>query len=164
MTENQTKTTDNLHTDDIFALLSDNQWRFVTAMVDNPSFSKKEAAEHIGLLPDTVYRWGNIVNEAVEKAREDVHEAALSMRKRAVLKALRVKISLLDSEEESIRSKAATEIIEWELGKSTQPTELTGKNGGAIETKDVSLDDDTRLERIASLLDKARARRDGNAS
>lgn len=44
----------------------------------------------------------------------------------------------------------------------TQRKELTGKNGGAIETKDVSLDDDTRIERIASLLDRARARRDGD--
>ena len=86
------------------------------------------------------------------------------MRKNAVLKAIAVKVKLLDSDEESIRSKAATEIIEWELGKATQPTELTGKNGGAIETKDVSLDDDERIERIASLLDKARARRDGDTS
>ena len=159
MTKNPTETTDNLHTDDIFALLSDNQWRFITAMVDNPSFSKKEAAEHIGLLPDTVYRWGNIVNEAVEKAREDVHEAALSMRKRAVLKALRVKISLLDSEEESIRSKAATEIIEWELGRAKQPTELTGKNGGAIEyskaIKAEELSDDELAAIATSLASKS---------
>ena len=132
MTEKQIKTTDNLHTDDIFSELSDSQWRFVTAMLDNPSFTKKQAAEHIGLLPDTIYRWGEIVNKAVDQARINVHEAALSMRKRSVLKALRVKIALLDSDEESIRSKAASEIIEWELGKATHKTEVTGKDGNAL--------------------------------
>jgi hypothetical protein len=46
----------------------------------------------------------------------------------------------------------------------TQRKELTGANGGAIKTEDVSLDDETKLRRIAKLLDIARARRDSDTS
>ena len=137
MTETHNETTQNLHTDDVFAQLSDSQWRFVTAMVENPSFSKKDAAEYIGINPDTAYRWPKHVNEAVEQARANVHDAALSMRKQAVLKAIAVKLALLNSDDENIRSRAATEIIEWELGKATSRTEHTGADGGAIKWEQV---------------------------
>ena len=42
--------------------------------------------------------------------------------------------------------------------------EVTGKNGGPITVKDESLTDEQRTERIARLLDKARARRTGQAA
>lgn len=124
---------------DPFALLSDTEWRFVTAMVENPTFSKKQAAEHIGITPDYMYRWGAHVDEAVILSRRNIHDAALSMRKKAVLKAIAVKVKLLDSEDENVRSKAASEIIEWELGKATQKNEHTGADGGAITTQNTSV-------------------------
>jgi len=139
MKKNNSAKPQKLHTDDVFALLSDNQWRYVTAMVENPSFSKKDGAEHIGMLPDTVYRWPPYVNDAIEQARANVHDAALTMRKQAVLKAIAVKLKLLDSEDEGIRSKVASEIIEWELGKATQRNEVTGADGKAIQHVSVSV-------------------------
>jgi len=126
------------HTDAIFSQLSKLQWRFVTAMVENPSFNKKEAAEHIGIQPETVYKWPPYVNEAIDAARLNVHNAALGMRKQAVLQAVAVKVKLLESEDENIRSKAASEIIEWELGKANQPVEV--KNSIIIQTG-MSLDE-----------------------
>lgn len=39
--------------------------------------------------------------------------------------------------------------------------EITGKDGGPIETSDASLTDEQRAGRIAAILDAARARRDG---
>lgn len=42
--------------------------------------------------------------------------------------------------------------------------EMSGPNGGPIETKDITLDDTERASRIAALLDKARARRDGQVA
>ena len=75
------------------------------------------------------------------------------------------KLDLTISELQSIASAAKTIMTESRNEFNDLPTqrkELTGKNGGAIETKDVSLDDDTRIERIATLLDRARARRDGD--
>lgn len=135
MTENNSQTTEKPHTEAVFEQLSDNQWRFVTAMVENPAMSKKDAAELIDIKPDTVYRWPPFVDEAIKLARENVHNAALTMRKQAVLKAIAVKLALLNSEDENVRSRAATEIIEWELGKAAQRTEVTGKDGGALEVK-----------------------------
>ncbi len=120
MMENNSAPPDNQHTEDVFSQLSDSQWRFVTAMVENPKFSKKNAAKLIGITPDTVYRWPKFVDAAIEQARANIHSAALSMRRQAVLKAIAVKLALLDSDEEAIRSKAATEIIEWELGQAKQ--------------------------------------------
>ena len=75
------------------------------------------------------------------------------------------RLDLTISELQSIASAAKTIMTESRNEFNDLPTqrkELTGKNGGAIETKDVSLDDDTRIERIATLLDRARARRDGD--
>ena len=143
MTDQPPKTTRNLHTNAVFELLSDNQMRFVTAMVDNPSFSKKEAAEHIGLNPDTVYRWGSIINDAIEQARVDAHKSALEMQKNALIKAMAVKIALLGSEDESIRSRVATELIEWQLGRATNRTEHTGADGGAMTFNLVFPDDNS---------------------
>lgn len=114
-----------------FSLLTDSQWRFVTAMTENPSWSKKEAAEYIGLNPRTVYAWDTYVDNAILIARKNIHAAAIERRKQALLKAIAVKIALLDSDDESVRSKAATELIEWELGKAKQMTEITGKDGGS---------------------------------
>lgn len=42
-------------------------------------------------------------------------------------------------------------------------TQLTGKDGGPIETRDATLSDDERVTRIVALLDAARARRDRQA-
>lgn len=119
-----------------FLLLSDTQWRYITAMVENPTFSKKDAASHIGLSVSTIYEWTKktpYVDIALEHARANIHEAALERRKQAVLKAIAVKIALLDSEDEGVRSKAASEIIEWELGKAKNSTDVT-TNG-----KDISI-------------------------
>jgi len=131
--KNNSEIREKLHTNDLFSQLTDNQWRFVTAMVENPAFTKKAAAEHIGFKPDTVYRWPAYVDDAIVQARHDVHAAALASRRQSLLKAIAVKRALLDSEDETIRSKAASEIIEWELGKATQRNEHTGADGGPLK-------------------------------
>lgn len=139
MMETNSEPTQNQHTDDVFSQLSDTQWRFVTAMVENPTFSKKDAAKHIGITPDTVYRWDKTVDAAIETARANIHQAALGMRKQAVLKAIAVKIRLLDSDDENVRSKVATEIIEWELGKAAQRTELANADGKPFQTQQTNV-------------------------
>lgn len=53
-------------------------------------------------------------------------------------------------------------IMDRTEGRVTERAEITGANGGPIETKDVSeLTDNERVVRIATILDAARARRDG---
>lgn len=44
-----------------------------------------------------------------------------------------------------------------------QVVQHSGPDGGPIETRDVSLSDDERVARLTTLLDAARARRDGQA-
>ena len=89
------------------------------------SRTKKDAAEAIQLTPDTIYRWPDYVDDALLLAQENLHDAIIEMRKQSALKAMSVKVALLDSEDENVRSRAATELIEWELGKAMQRGELT---------------------------------------
>jgi hypothetical protein len=54
--------------------------------------------------------------------------------------------------------------IARELGHRPRLSEITGKDGGPIETKDVDgVTDEERVARITTLLDDARARRDRQA-
>jgi hypothetical protein len=121
MTQTREKKLKNIITDDPFSMLSDTQWRYVTAMLDNPEFSKADGARAVGLVPRSIYNWPDYVDDAIELAREDMHRAALTVRKQSLLKAMRVKLALLDSDNESVRNRAATDILEWELGKAAQP-------------------------------------------
>lgn len=90
-----------------------------------------EAAKAIRLSPKTVYNWKPEVRLLIEEAAQimsaNVLEAALEIRRHNLVKAMAVKSAGLDSGNEVVRQKAASEIIEWELGKADQP--LTGKDG-----------------------------------
>jgi hypothetical protein len=138
--------------DDPFLLLTDVQWRYVTTMIDNPDFTKKQGAKAVGLRPATIYNWPDHVGAAIEKAREDMHSAALTVRKNALLKAMRVKLALLDNKDARIRDKAATDILEWELGKASQPLTGTGKDGAIAHevTIDVSKLDIDAIKELAA--------------
>jgi hypothetical protein len=113
--------------------LSMTQMRYVIARLDTKS--NRAAAETIGISPETVKGWDNLVmvNQAVDLMRLDGMVTALEMRRRNLAKAMAVKASGLESDNEKIRQSVATEIIEWELGKATQRNELTGKDGAPIE-------------------------------
>lgn len=114
---------------EVLAQLTPNQLRFVVAMKE--CSTKKEAAKAIDLEPNTVYGWPKIVDDAVRLVALSEEEAARAIRKRSLVKAIMVKVSGLDSDDEGTRQKTATEIIEWELGKASQP--VTGKDGGPVE-------------------------------
>ena len=101
--------------------LTTDQIRFVIARQEYAT--DKEAAEAIGLKPDTVYHWPAIIKEAVRLMAYDGMTTALHLRKRALAKAMAVKVAGLDSNKEATRQGVATEIVEWELGKATQPTQ-----------------------------------------
>lgn len=114
--------------------LSVDQVRYVIARMDYPT--KGEAAQAIGLKPDTVYRWNGEVELAVELMAMDALESAKSVRRRNLLKAMAVKVKGLDSSDESVRQKTATELIEWELGKALQKSDLT-TNGEKLQIPQV---------------------------
>ena len=104
--------------------LSLDQVRFVVARQE---FSTdKEAAESIGIKPDTVYRWPDAVKDAVRLMAFDGLVTAQHLRRRALAKAMLVKIRGLDSEDEHLRQRVATEIVEWEMGRAKQTQEVQG--------------------------------------
>lgn len=108
---------------EILPQLSYDQRRFVAAM---QRFStKRAAAEALDLKPDTVYHWPDIVDEATDLCSADAFLFAQGLRKRALAEAMLVKVAGLHSEDERIRQSAASEIIEWEMGKANQPVDLS---------------------------------------
>jgi hypothetical protein len=128
--------------------LTPNQLRFVVALLDCKS--KKEAAEAVGLEPNTVYGWNGNIDQAYELFRLYRTEAALEIGKNALVKAMMVKVKALDSDDEGIRQRAATEIIEWQTGKAVQKQQISGDDGGPITIRVVYDEPDSTSAEAAS--------------
>jgi len=123
MTERETQENSSSELDRLLSQLTTDQIRFVVARQE--TLTDKEAAEGIGLKPNTVTYWkskGAPIDEACRLMAADGLVTALHIRKRNLAKAMAVKVAGLDSEDERIRQGVATEITEWELGKAMQPT------------------------------------------
>ena len=106
--------------EEILSALLPDQLRFVVARLQ--SRTDKAAAEEIGIAPDTVYGWPNKdqIDEAILLINAEPIDAARKIRKKNLVKAMMVKAKGLDSKDERLAQAAATEIIEWELGKAKQ--------------------------------------------
>jgi len=112
---------------EILPQLSKDQLRYIA--IANDYKTKGEAAEAIGMKKDTIYRWPECVQEAVELIAMDAVVSAMEIRKRNLVKAMMIKVAGLDIDDDALRQKVATEIIEGELGKPTQKNEVTGADG-----------------------------------
>jgi hypothetical protein len=119
--------------------LSVDQVRYVVARMDYPT--KGEAAQAIGLKPDTVYRWNGNVERAVELMALDTVESAKAVRVRNLLKAMAIKVKGLDSDDEKVRQNVATELIEWEMGKALQKQDLSNSDGSLTTLKIIKASD-----------------------
>ena len=113
------------------------QRRFVTHYHEHNS--KRECAEALGLSPATVYGWGDDVWEVAEMYQDHITEAAVAKLAEALGRAVEVKVEGLDSENEVVKQKASTEIIDRNIGKPKQTTEVTGEGGGPIPVQFVKL-------------------------
>jgi len=132
MTEIQ-EVTENCISEELSAILSrltTDQIRFVVARQD--CSTDKEAAEGLDLTLSTVYHWPKDVKLAVNRMAQDGLVAATYIRRKNLAKAMLVKASGLDSNDERIRQGVASEIIEWEMGKATQRQEVTGAEGEPV--------------------------------
>lgn len=141
-----------LKLDTILTQLTKDQLRFIVAMQEYPT--KDAAAKAIRISPRTVYEWPPIVDEAARLLALDSLQAARSLRKRNLVKAMGVKAAGLNSKDEKVRQSAATEIIEWELGKAEQRTDITtqGEKLGTDDTRNEIL---RKLDRIATAITPA---------
>lgn len=143
---------------EILAQLTTDQLRFVVARQDVST--DKEAAENIGVSPDTISYWkrgGTPIDEATKLMALDGLVAALHIRGRNLAKAMAVKVAGLGSDDERVRQSVATEVIEWELGKATQRKEHSGPGGGPIETKNDGKPS-ASFEEFLALVELARAK------
>ena len=115
--------------------LTTDQIRFVVARQEYGT--DKEAALAARLKPNTVYQWKSRdnapIDEAVRLMAMDGIIAASELRRRNLAKAMSVKVAGLDEKNAKLRQDVATEIIEWEMGKATQKSEVSGPDGGPIE-------------------------------
>ena len=96
--------------------------------------SEKEVVRNLTLAETST-------EEVIKLLQEDAIQSAVIMIKNALAKAAMIKIDGLDSEDEKIRQAVASEILDRQLGKSIQRSELSGPNGGPIETTYVNLSD-----------------------
>ena len=129
--------------------LNTNQKRFVIARQEHTT--DKEAALSIDLSPDTVKNWkygGAPIDAIVDLMAVDGVVMAMHLRRKALAKAMAVKVAGLDEKDSRLRQNVATEIIEWEMGRATQKQEVSGPEGGPIE---LELDANTITEALAIL-------------
>ena len=110
--------------------LSTDQIRFVIARQEYST--DKDAAAAIHIKSDTVYHWPKIVRDVVQLMAEDGLTTALHLRRRHLAKAMAIKVAGLDAADDRLRQSVASEIIEWELGKATQPQQVDVTSGGKI--------------------------------
>ena len=119
--------------DAILGQLSLDEIRFLIARSETTT--DKDAALAIGYTPRTIKGWPmerkELIREALRHMARDGLVAALHLRRRALAKAMAVKVRGLDTDDERLRQQTATEIIEWELGKATQPQQVDVTSGGA---------------------------------
>jgi hypothetical protein len=107
------------------------QLRYVIALLDHPK--RKDAALEVGIDPGTAYNWGKPPVRLAELIIQQKVLAGQEIFERAYLKAVQEKINGLYSDSETVRQKAATEIIDRVSGRPIQRTDVT--TGGEQLTK-----------------------------
>lgn len=112
---------------ELWAKLTPTQKRFAVAMQEYPT--KKEAAAAIGITPQTAYNWNGEVDDVVNFMINNIALATLGIIQANATKAAQVKVEGLDSKDEKVKQAAATEILDRNLGKAVQRSELTGADG-----------------------------------
>lgn len=117
---------DHSELDAILRTLTTNQLRYIVARQE--CTTDKAAAELVGLSDSTIKQWDNKkdIDRAVRLMALDGVHVATEMRRRALPKAMAIKVAGLDSEVEKMRQDVATEIIEWTMGKAEEKHNISG--------------------------------------
>lgn len=116
------------------AQLSTMQIKYVVARQSTQTVT--EAANEVGIKPDTVYRWPKIVKEAVRLMAADGLIVARHILHSNVAKAAMVKAGGLDSKSEKTQQDAATDILDRAGLKEPTRFDITskGKQVGQAES------------------------------
>jgi hypothetical protein len=104
--------------------LSPEQLRWLIARMD--CNDAKSACARADVAYRTWSRWPReLLDEAVALMAQDGLVTALHLRRRALAKAMQIKVAGLDSRDRRMQQQVATEIIEWELGRAAQAVDVT---------------------------------------
>ena len=94
------------------------------------------------------------LNRRADVLRKDKAIRALMLLDAAVEDAAKVKVAGLKVRDDRVKQAVATEILDRAFGKPTQRTELTGKDGGAIEVDDARESIQRKLAGISTASDE----------
>jgi hypothetical protein len=103
---------------EVLAQLSPQQIRYVIARQE--CNTDVEAAKAIGVSVSSIKHWPAMVKDAARLFAQDTALVARHIRNQHLAKAMSVKVKGLDDKDARVRQAAATEIIEWELGKAEE--------------------------------------------
>lgn len=118
-----TESTEDATFEEVWEGLSKNQKRYVLARKEHSN--KADAAQAIGLTADTVYRWSEEVDLAIDLLLDQAAANARSILEDAVVQAAATKIEGLDSNNEWVQQTAAKEILDRVLGKAVERKEVS---------------------------------------
>jgi hypothetical protein len=124
------------HLDKVFESLDERETAYVLARSE--SVSNSEALRKCGFSQGWLSKRDvDDLNKRADELRKNKAIRAAMILSEAVEEAAKVKVAGLKVRDERIKQAVATELLERELGKVPQRTELTGADGGAIEVDDV---------------------------
>lgn len=107
--------------------LNRNRFDYVLARAHQPSIDA--AVKEIGLSPSWYYKFPEEERNELETLADELHyEAriqAILILEQATIEAARVKVDGLKSKDKRLAQDAATEILDRNLGKALQPTDIT---------------------------------------
>src|SRR5688500_2303030 len=110
---------------ELLACLTKTQLQFIAAM--QTCRTKKDAAAAIRVEPNTVYKWPAYVDEVLQLIAQDSVATALLMLDQNLVKAVGVKLEGLNSGDQVLQQKTASEVIMLGLNKlvaKTQPQSI----------------------------------------
>ena len=123
---------DNLRTE--MDNLDDRELAYVIARSKTVSDSK--ALKESGIASSTFYSWEEStrekLNEIAQKFKRETAIRVLMIMQDNAEKAAKTVTSLMDSRNEHIKLKSSQEVLDRSVGKTAQPVELSGKDGGAV--------------------------------
>ncbi len=123
---------------ELWSKLTPLQRRFAVSMQEHST--KKDAAQAIGISPNTAYNWNSEVDQAIAYMTNNIALATLGIIQASATKAAMVKASGLDDDDSKIAQSAATEILDRNLGKATQRMEHAGGEGEPISIAIINTD------------------------
>jgi len=136
-------------------------WAASPARLRVPSSQDELAVEVLGLKSDRVISKWRANDPSIDDDIAYLQAAPLLRARREIFDALAESATNPDPKSHPDRKLALEMLGDY---RPKQATELTGKDGGPVQVDVGVLSDEERAGRIAALLERARARRDGQAA